>query len=531
MKKKYSLLCLLAALSFSSCVEDEGCNEMHPVNEAKIEGIEEQYNKISEVETLEIPVTVTGSLSGDDPNRFDCMWFLCEHELGSDDHQHTVISQSKDLSYPLRGIKPGSYTLYFRATDKETQLQTEQSCNLVVQSPWVRGMYLFGDKEDGTCGIDFISMMDERDTTVIADVLDNTQGIKNAENLVFTGDRYRNDLEALWAITKDGSYKLSSSSTDAKISIEKFDINDCVWPTIGNIQKPLKVKDVWPHAYGPSNAMTSGGYRYLVTDQGIFACTQMTMGESYGNPFNRYGSNSEDLVEVAPFPFYPGNDRLPQQVAFFDRTNHKFVRQNAAYYSMTNFAEYIETSESPFSLDQTKYTPVRDLVYGENGYGNNGSSYALMNDADGNYYVYMFRVAGYVASGGFVKSLAKTIDMSVATDLDKARFYAFYSEQPILLYAVGNVLWAYNYNTKKVAQLKTFSGEITYLAMDFHSGGNPDDFIVATYSPAEKGTVYKYEVEDSPNELKINEKNYATASYPWKTDLKVVKVEFRNCTH
>ena len=37
-------------------------------------------------------------------------------------------------------------------------------------------------------------------------------------------------------------------------------------------------------------------------------------------------------------------------------------------------------------------------------------------------------------------------------------------------------------------------------------------------------------MEDSPNELKINEKEYATKNYPWKTNLKVVKVEYRNCS-
>ena len=43
-------------------------------------------------------------------------------------------------------------------------------------------------------------------------------------------------------------------------------------------------------------------------------------------------------------------------------------------------------SETPFFFDQNNYTPVRQIVYGENGYRNAGRSYALMNDADGNYY-------------------------------------------------------------------------------------------------------------------------------------------------
>lgn len=79
--------------------------------------------------------------------------------------------------------------------------------------------------------------------------------------------------------------------------------------------------------------------------------------------------------------------------------------------------------------------------------------------------------------------------------------------------------------------MKSFDGEITYMATDFHSAGNTDDIVVATWSPSEKGTVYKFEIEDSPNDLKLNDKHYETQSYPWKTNLKVVKVEYRNCSN
>ena len=528
MKKKYSILYLLALLSFSSCVEDEGCNDIRPVNEAKIEGIESQYYKVAKLENLEIPVTLTGSLSGDDISQFDCKWFLCQHELGSDEHVHTVISTSKDLNYPLENVKPGDYTLYFTATDKDTKFQAQQGCSLRVLSPYVRGFYLFGDKEDGTCGIDFVSMLEARDTAVIADMFNNTAQIKGAENLIFTGCRnIRTDLEALWAITKNGSYSLTHTAVNSRIDIKDESIDDVIWSNISTIEKPFKVVDIWPHAFGSTNVMTSGAWRCVMADKATFFGT-LYQGESYGNPINCYTAGSSDLSELSPYVFYKGNSSYVSAVAFFDKTKHKFARQNTAYYSFTNLAEYSETSETPFSLDQTKYTPVRDLVYGENGFSNKGASYALMNDADGNYYVYMF-IINSVYANGFSKSLAKTIDTSIAVGIDKASHYAFYSEQPILLYSVGNELRAYNYNTKKEATLKTFNGEITYLAMDYHSGGNTSDFIVATYSPTEKGIVYKYEIADDPNNIEIKEKNYATPSYPWKTNLKVVKVEYRNC--
>lgn len=516
---------MLGLMSLASCVEDEGCNDMQAVNEPTIEGIDANYYKVADLETLEIPVKVTGSLSGDDMSRYEFEWFLCESDLGANKHEHTVISHDKDLVYPLNGIKPGTYDIYFRATDKDTKMVYEKDCSLNVISPYVRGFYLYGDKEDGTVGIDFVSMMEGRDTTVIADMFDNTKGIKHAKNLVFTGD-YTLDREGLWAVTDDDSYNLTYSASNSKMSFGDRNFNDYAWPTVSTVKKPFKVLDIVPHPYGPANTMLARNWRCVMTDQAMFFAT-LYQGENYGNPTNCKTAGSENLVELAPYAFYQGNQRTVSMICFFDRTNHKFVKLSNTYNSVNNLVDYKEAATTPFSFDQTKYTPVRDIVYGENGYASNGASYALMNDADGNYYVYMFTIT---SSAYLQKSLAKTVDLTVATNLDKASHYAFYSQQSVLLYSVGNDLWAYNYNTKKAAKLKTFDGEITYLASDYHSGGNPDDIIVATWSTANKGTIYKYEMEDSPNDLKINEKHYATQSYPWKTNLKVVKVEYRNCS-
>lgn len=106
---------MLGLMSLASCVEDEGCNDMQAVNEPTIEGIDANYYKVADLETLEIPVKVTGSLSGDDMSRYEFEWFLCESDLGANKHEHTVISHDKDLVYPLNGIKPGTYDIYFRA--------------------------------------------------------------------------------------------------------------------------------------------------------------------------------------------------------------------------------------------------------------------------------------------------------------------------------------------------------------------------------------------------------------------------------
>lgn len=525
--KKYYMIYLLGVLTLSSCVEDEGNNTMNAINEARIEGIEGQYYKVTNLETLEIPVKVTGTLSGDKSDQFTYEWFLCNNALNESYHRHQTISREKDLSFPVN-VVPGEYRLFFRVKDKDSKMVFEKRSALNVLSPYVRGFYVFGDKDDGTCGIDFISMMEGRDTTVIAGLLDNTQGIRNAEKLVFMGHSYSTDFEALWAVTKDNSYALNSSANETRITFNTGkSLENMIFPSIEGTTKPYVVRGLFPKPYGKANDCMSGSFRCLLTDKDAFWCSQMPMGESYGNPFNCYSAGSNDLVQLSPYVFYPATGGYVSTLAFYDKTNHKFVRVNGASYGVTNLADYSFSSDLPFSADQTKYTPARDLVYGEN--ANTGYSYALMNDADGNFFVYVFRIVRYTATG-MQRSSARQVDLSVAKDFAKASHYTFYSSQPIILYAVNKDLWAYNYNTNKAKKLNSFEGKITYLAMDFDSDDNPDDVIVATYSPTEKGFVYKYEMKDDPNEVSFAEKQYKTGSYPWKTSLKVKSVTYRNCS-
>ena len=157
-------------------------------------------------------------------------------------------------------------------------------------------------------------------------------------------------------------------------------------------------------------------------------------------------------------------------------------------------------------------------MYGENGYGNDGRSYALMTDSDGNYYVYSFTAPTAYTSDP-IKHYARKIDLSVATDFAKASHYAFFSNQMIILYSVGNVLYAYDYNRNDVKSID-MGAEITYLAMEHQSSLTPTDFVVATYSNSEKGIVRKYSIADNVNSIEIT----PHAREVWKTGLKVVRV-------
>ena len=213
MKKKiYLFLPIIAAIfSFPSCVNDEGNDVMAPINEIEISGIEEEYNVVTQQETLTITPEISGTISKADESDLEYEWFLCND--GITDHHHEIISTERNLSYPVVA-PPSNYTLYFSVKDKVTGLKWEQACALNIISPFVRGFYLFGDKEDETVGLDFVSMINGRDNTVIPNILNNDLELRGAENIVFTG--YYSiypESNILWIITKSGSYKVENSAS------------------------------------------------------------------------------------------------------------------------------------------------------------------------------------------------------------------------------------------------------------------------------------------------------------------------------
>lgn len=524
MKRKHILWAAFASLLCVACVEDEGSNHMVPINELEVEGIEENYTKVGYQEKLEIEVTLKGSLSGADENAFDFQWFLCNRGTDESSHRHQVIATTKDLVFPLE-VPSGYYSLYFRATDKATGMQWEKYTQLQVTSAFVRGFYLWGDKEDGSCGMDFISMIENKDTTVIEDIFTNPTGMKHAKNLVFTGNR-SDVLTSLWAFSEGEFHSVEHQSALREFGILPDErIDKIIYPTIEVNNPTYDLVDIYPHAYGKLNTCTSSNWRVLMTEGDIFCCTNMVGGEGYANPMNRYSTNSKELYQPAPYVFHQNAGYL-SSAAYYDMTNHCFTVHNAATYALSHTVKCADTSGTPFYFDQTKYDPVRDLVYGENADAN---SYALMKDANGGYFIYKFAVQRYGANG-VKKVSAATIDKKVATDFDKATHYTFFAKQPVILYAVGTHLYAYNYNLNLLKEVENpDGGEITYLAMDFASNETPTDFIFATYREAEKGTVYKYTIEDNQNTIEVKpHDDYETDSYPWRTKLKVKKIEYRN---
>ena len=167
---------LLIALwlgSFLSCVEDKGNNVLSEINEIKISGIEDRYDLTSYLETLNIEPEIECTLKDSSEDNLEYSWFFCRDSASTSNHSHEKISTERDLSYKV-DVPPGTYTIYLQVTDKLSGLKFEKAFKLYASSRFVRGFYLYGDKADGTVGLDFVSMPVGKDTMLMKDIFINS---------------------------------------------------------------------------------------------------------------------------------------------------------------------------------------------------------------------------------------------------------------------------------------------------------------------------------------------------------------------
>lgn len=517
MQTKYYYFALLAAaVSFNSCVEDEGSNEIHLYNEVSISGIEDVYAGVSGIDVVEITPVIEGSLSGKDESNYEYKWFLCTNSITN--HSHQVISTERNLSYPINS-DPANYTLYFQVKDKETGLEWEETTTLKVESPFVRGFYLYGDKEDGSVGLDFISVL-SNDTAVVENIFENTCELYGAKDIIFTG-RY-NDMSGLYATAENGYTRIEYSSKQATFKPISVPLETYVFPSTIKVEKPMTFLDIYPHAYGKANTSAARTNRLLMAGDAFYVASIYT-AEQYGNPAN-IESGSTKTFKFHPQLMYSQYSSV-YSMTVFNKDAHAFWAFGSTYFYMATYCKAIsETSGSPFYFDQTKYSPVRDVVHIENGAGSRSYCYALMNDENGDHWVYTFNVS---YSGTPTKYASNQIDMSVATGLKDATHYALFTRQPILVYSVGNKVYAYNYNLNQCVLVGEYDDEITYLAFDFPSEQRATDLMVVSYKKGSGSTVRKFDVLDSQNEIKVTPR----PNEEWKSKLRVVKVEYRNSTY
>lgn len=508
MKK---VLYVLLGVFFAACYDDKGSYDYHDVNETTIEGINGSYS-VTRGTTLKIDPTVTMTMADpEDTTRFQYEW-----RANVPYNSSILLGTTRTLDCPIE-LDPRGYTLYFRVIDRQTDLVAVATANLTVGVPYSRGILLIGENREGEVDVQMLEM--NADTVLSTNLLANSglPVLRDPVDIIHTGIGADNVVK-LWVLTKSQAYSMDRKTFKGN-ETDVFSKLLYLSQSYGSDFVPV---DIIPRIKDKAGNTASTNDRAVVCSNGyIFIRSSfMVGGDYYMDPVNYETSNPGVWLKAKPYLWYGLNTY--SGFVWYDETNERFMRVTNSYVSSSEPMDDVDGD--PFDWDQQK--TGRTLVYGENtfntdGGSTNGNSFALLKDNSGNFYIYKFYVTTSVA-----KRDAYTISPSVATDFDKADFYAFSSRRTVVFYAVGSKLYAYNYNkgNESCSLLEDFGeDQITMLKCDTQIEPSANPIYVATYSNANGGTLRKYVQGMNPDKVELT----LAPNSSWTGLTKIKKMSWR----
>lgn len=520
--KRNILAIFILSLLLQSCFVDKGNYSYKEINEVTIEGVEEFYRVEYPDGTLEISPIITSTESSANNDRYTYEW----KAVGSVGNPVVeVLSTELSVSGNIP-LLPGTYTLYFKVTDKETGLVWKTSTSLNVATGTSRGFLLAGNDPQGYFRLDMVRMPASGDTIVSHDLLRNANipPFKDATGVMFTGGMANMNNSRFWVMGKNHSYYINRTTFLA----EPGNVFRPLTFTLHNIPSHLTVADVAPRVSRIGGTASTTSYRAVSTQEGyVFYSTSITMnGDVYGNPVNRTNANSEEYFKASPYLMYSLG--YYRGLVVYDTDNDRFT-----------FCSSFGTTCTVLSDKPTDLFPWnqgsngRKLVYAENSRNtlngaSNGNSFALMQDQQEQYHIYMINAA-YLSSAPN-KTGYYLVDKTLAPGLDQAvqnKLIAFASFRTVMIYASGNNLYYYDYNkgNERGGLLKSFDNTITMIQFDIQTGNNGyRDLYVATRDGSGVGTLQKLVVGNDVNSVDYSVEENTT----WTGLCSVVRMDWRN---
>lgn len=511
MKIYQYIIALLSLMIVVSCSKDEGNYDYHPINELAIQGVNTEYSVRTGLDTLKIQPKIAASMDEADTSRYSYLWIIKLAAFSFD-----TIGRKKDLTYPVK-LNAVPYDMFYRVLDKKTGVTWIANSKLNVTTPYSKGILVIGEDEEGYAETEMISML--KDTIQIKNLLSKSGLPRLREPVSFLHTGSSGNFVKLWVFTKSGSYFLDRATLAGK-ETDNFSRTLYVSETLN--QGSLQPLVLAPQITTAAGAIGSSLYRAVVTKGGdVFAGVPLLMGGDYfNNPINRLATAQSVRIPAAPYLFYPIASM--NSIMWYDTQNNRFLN----YTSIGSAVASTILPDQAGELFPWNQPVGRTLVYAENtrntdGGSTAGNSFAIMKDADNTNHIYKFYANGTnPAKRGYYPV------KSIATDFDKAKFYAFSSNRSVVFYAVGNKLYAYDYNPgfEKIYTLSENGGdEISMIKFDTQIDFVTNSLYIGTYNSATKGTLRRYKVGTNPNFVDLQLQPKST----WTGMVKIKDINWR----
>lgn len=437
MKFRYLFFLYVTAVLFfnTGCFEDQGNYSYAPLNELTID-VPEEIAVLANVDTIKVYPKIVSVLDGEilASNPDYTYKYSAAKELGEGIYDKLFVLDSAfthDLIIPSK-LVPGKYKCWLEVKHLPTEVTKMREFMLNVASATREGwMVLCDEGADNRVRLDMVGVISAERSVQAFDILYNyLPDLHQAYSLSFFRDAYNID-EFIYMLTGSGGYQLE---VEAITSGPEYNVNYEF-----ALQNENRI---------PERMNITSGYRVIVDQNNNAYAMENSSGSIYELPVNK--ASSGKLFRVAP---YIGVDlkiagNRSTTALLYDMDNQRFMQWNEDAVGVCY--PIPDPSDALFS-----YTTGKELVYMEST-RNNNTTYALMKDGSGKYYLYGISMTYSLTATIFKQQYYAEIE---ATDLDKATAFAFHSGLPYLFYAVGKQLYQYDLYQKKTFPMFSFDSE------------------------------------------------------------------------
>lgn len=468
---KYYLLSTVLLLSVG-CFSDKGNYDYHEINEVTIDNIESDYSVLKGIGTLHIEPTLDGTIFNGNDENYSYKWTI-------DDR---IISNEKNLDFEV-DLDKGKYYLYFRIMDNSSGVEWKKNTILDVSYPFSRGFILACEDGDGYLQMDMVAMPKGKDTIIFKDMLEGNDlpKMKGVRKIVHTGSLSSPDFVRLWAFGDDEAYYVNPNTFEGNVSNSLQSMLYTSYP-LPSVFYPIDIAGIANNGSGRTN-------RNFLCNNGWIVAASLYSEEVYGNPMNFVKSESTKLFTPAPYLMYAAG-YFNGAMVLYDKDRERFVKVG----SWDDFATKLaDKAEDAFPWNNKEVG--RTLMYAENtrnvdGSSTNGNTFALMtNESKTQSWIYKFYSSNAGKQDGYEV-------IAAANNMVNSSLFAFASKRTVMFYAIGNKLYAYDYNkgNEKLYEMNVGNGadEITMIKFDIQSEATTyNDLYVASYNPTTGGTLRK----------------------------------------
>ena len=471
------LACLMAG--FTACYEDEGNYDYIELPNVSIEAKDTIY--ATQFKLLEVPVGI--NLDGDSENDYEYSWRIWSNEPLGNRNQREIAS-TKDLSYELSDVIPGSYTLLLTCHNKKTDVNTYKEIYLAVQGAITEGWMVLHEK-DGKSDFDLIMSPYFSNRSETDEILRNLYESVNGEPLQGRGAKIasyfcKGRYQDVIVLTDQGGARLSATTMQ-----RTFDMSTLMKDMTGlKPENYLLCNYYWSPVYYGFDALISNGRFYLysaIGDMGFTTYTEPILKDGMEYKASPYGPKW--------FDYYTG--------IIYDELGGRFLGVENNTYILKDMAT--PTREQPFDWSDMHST----LRYMDTGY--NYYEYGLMKDW------YTGKHVLYVFNFDTKPNIAVTMySADNCPSLDEAKYFAIGSLGNVFYYATDRDIYQFDYagtlEGKKVYSLSDANEKITGMkifkpCVDRYISTHPYNnkiLVLSTYNENTKeGKVYMYYVNES----------------------------------